>query len=172
MTLTSSASPLLPFSVGLGVDTHRLESGRSLILGGVHIDSAVGAVGHSDADALTHAVIDAILSAAHMGDIGAMFPDTDDRWRGASSLELLRLAWSRVTSAGQWHLVNISCVIELERPKLGAYRAAMESNISTTLGVPSTSVSVTFKTGEGVGIIGEGKVVRAQAVCLMQLLSS
>ena len=135
--------------IGIGTDTHRLVEGRELVLGGVHIASDRGADGHSDADALTHAIADAIPGALCEGDIGVHFPDKDPQWSGASSLELLsRVMW--LARERSLHVVNVDSTILLEKPKLRTYVDTMRENIAGVLGVDTACVSVKAKTGEGV----------------------
>src|SRR5438874_1959318 len=112
------------YRVGIGVDAHALEEGVPLVLGGVEFDSARGLAGHSDGDVIAHALIDAVLGAANLGDIGTLFPSGDERWRGASSLELLRIAYEQVEAAG-WELVNADCILIGEEPRIGAHRREM-----------------------------------------------
>ena len=148
---------------GLGWDVHRLAPKRTLILGGVTIPSALGLEGHSDADVLAHALTDAILGAAALGDIGMHFPDSDPRWKGADSLQFLKHAVDLAQSAG-FTLINIDSTVILERPKLKDYRTAIRETLAATLGLPPDRVSVKFKTAEKVGPVGEGRSAEAQAV--------
>jgi len=153
--------------IGIGTDTHRLVEGRELILGGVHVASDRGAEGYSDADALTHAIADAILGALCEGDIGVHFPDKDPQWSGASSLELLsRVMW--LVRERSLHVVNVDSTILLEKPKLRTYVDSMRENIAAVLGVDAACVSVKAKTGEGVDAVGQGLAVTAQAAVLME----
>jgi 2-C-methyl-D-erythritol 2,4-cyclodiphosphate synthase len=155
------------FRIGTGTDTHRLVEGRPLMLGGVHVASEHGAEGHSDADALTHAVADAILGALCEGDLGVHFPDKDPQWSGASSLDLLsRVMW--LARERSLHVVNVDSTILLERPKLRPYIDSMRQNIADILGVDPGCVSIKAKTGEGVDAVGEGLAVTAQAAVLME----
>ncbi len=154
------------FRVGLGHDTHRTIDGRPLILGGVHIPSDFGLDGHSDADVLLHAVTDAILGAAGLGDIGEWFPDTSAEFAGADSGQLL----SRVVAElprDQWSLVNLDCIIFAERPKLSVHKQAMTESLARFLGVEPAVVNVKAKTGEQVGPIGRGEAISAQAIVLL-----
>jgi 2-C-methyl-D-erythritol 2,4-cyclodiphosphate synthase len=146
---------------------HRLVEGRQFLLGGVAIPADKGELGHSDGDVLTHAVIDALLGAVGLGDIGELFPPSDPKWKDADSMELLRAAWERVRDAG-WRLSNLDCVVSAERPKLLPYRDAIRSFLATVLGVSTETVFVKGKTGEGLGSIGEGLAVEALAVCLLE----
>jgi 2-C-methyl-D-erythritol 2,4-cyclodiphosphate synthase len=148
---------------GLGWDSHRLVEGRPLILGGVRIESPVGLDGHSDADVLTHAVIDAVLGAAGMGDIGEHFPDTDERWRGADSIALLRHVTTLVADRG-WTVTNVDVTVILERPKLSPHKAAMAATIAETLGVDVERVNVKATTAERLDAVGRGEGAVAQAV--------
>jgi 2-C-methyl-D-erythritol 2,4-cyclodiphosphate synthase len=152
--------------IGIGYDVHRLVAGRPLILGGVRIPHATGLEGHSDADVLTHAIIDALLGAAGMGDIGVLFPDTDPGWRGADSLELLRDVAARIAEAG-FRVVNIDSSIVQQRPKLRPHISAMQANLARVLGVPENAVSIKATTGEGMGFVGREEGVAAHAVCLL-----
>jgi 2-C-methyl-D-erythritol 2,4-cyclodiphosphate synthase len=148
---------------GIGYDSHRLAEGRRLILGGVEIPSELGLEGHSDADVLTHAVIDALLGAAGLGDIGEHFPDTDERWRDADSLELLRTVVARIGAAGL-KVVNIDCTVVMERPKLGLHRAEIRVRLAQVLGLEEKRVNVKATTGEGIGFVGRGEGVAALAI--------
>jgi 2-C-methyl-D-erythritol 2,4-cyclodiphosphate synthase len=149
--------------VGQGWDVHRIAAGRPLILGGVTIPSEFGLDGHSDADVLSHAITDALLGAAALGDIGMHFPDTDPRWKGADSLEFLRHAKQLVAQHG-YSIVNIDSTVILERPKLKDFRQAIRSRLAETLGLDAGQVSVKFKTAEKVGPVGEGRSAEAQAL--------
>lgn len=154
------------FRIGIGNDTHRLVDGRPLILGGVHIPSERGPAGHSDADALSHAIADAILGALCEGDLGVHFPDRDPQWKDADSLQLLsRVMW--LASERGLHIVNVDATVMLEVPKLRPYVLSMRENISQILEVDLGCVSVKAKTGEGLGEIGQGLAVTAQAAVLM-----
>ena len=152
--------------IGIGYDLHKLVDGRPLTLGGVTIPFERGAEGHSDADAACHAVTDAILGAARAGDIGQHYPDTDPRWKGVSSIVLLRDAVTFVRAQG-WTVENVDVVIVLERPKLGPHKAAMEQQLAEAIGVPRDAVSVKAKTNEGMDAIGRGEAVAAHAVALL-----
>lgn len=153
---------------GLGWDVHRLEAGRPLILGGVTIASEAGLVGHSDADILSHALTDALLGAAALGDIGMHFPDTDPQWKGADSQVFLAHAAKLVREAG-YQIVNVDTTVILERPKLKDYRLQIRESLSRTLGLSVQFVSVKFKTAERVGPVGEGKSAEAQAIVTLEL---
>ena len=148
---------------GIGYDSHRLAEGRRLILGGVDIPSELGLEGHSDADVLTHAVIDALLGAAGLGDIGEHFPDTEERWRDADSLELLRSVVAVISAAGL-KVVNIDCTVVMERPKLGPHRAEIRVRLAQVLGLEEKRVNVKATTGEGIGFVGRGEGVAALAI--------
>jgi len=152
--------------VGFGSDIHRLAEGRPLILGGVTIDSDLGAKGHSDADALTHAVTDALLGALALGDIGMHFPNNDERWKNAESFVFLRFALGLVKQRG-YSVVNVDSTIHLERPKLRDYIERMQEGIADALEVESSAISIKAKTGEAVDAVGEGRAVRADAVVLL-----
>jgi 2-C-methyl-D-erythritol 2,4-cyclodiphosphate synthase len=153
---------------GIGYDSHRLSSGRKLILGGVEIPGEVGLDGHSDADVLTHAVIDALLGAAGLGDIGEHFPDTDERYRDASSIELLVTMLTRVIAQGL-ELVNVDATVVMERPKLGPHRDAIRARLAMALGLAPGRVNVKATTGEGIGFVGRGEGVAALAVVSLRL---
>jgi 2-C-methyl-D-erythritol 2,4-cyclodiphosphate synthase len=158
---------LSEYRTGQGWDVHRLVSGRPLILGGVTIPSEFGLEGHSDADILAHAITDAILGAAALGDIGMHFPDTDPRWKGADSLQFLAHALELAQRAG-FTLVNVDSTVILERPKLKDYRDSIREKLADTLGLTLDRVSVKFKTAENVGPVGEGKSAEAQAVVTLR----
>ncbi len=159
-----------PGLVGVGYDLHRLVEGRPLVLGGVAVPSERGALGHSDADVVCHAVTDALLGAAHAGDIGGLFPDTDPRWKDASSLALLRDAVALVRRHG-FSVRNVDVVVVLERPKLAPFRARIEQQLAEALGVDPGRVSVKAKTNEGVDAVGRGEAIAAHAVAFLVLSS-
>lgn len=148
---------------GLGWDVHRLAAGRALILGGITILSDFGLEGHSDADILSHAITDALLGAAALGDIGMHFPDTDSRWKGADSAKFLAHAAKLVREQG-FTIVNVDSTVILERPKLKDYRLPIRESLARTLELDVDRVSVKFKTAERVGPVGEGKSAEAQAI--------
>ena len=148
---------------GQGWDVHRIASGRPLILGGVNIPSDFGFEGHSDADVLSHAITDALLGAAALGDIGMHFPDSDPRWKGADSAQFLRHARDLIVAQG-FNIVNVDSTVILERPKLKDYREAIRRSLAQTLGLDFDRVSVKFKTAEKTGPIGEGRSAEAQAI--------
>lgn len=151
------------YRTGIGWDVHRLAPGRPLILGGVTIPSEFGLEGHSDADVLAHAITDAILGAAALGDIGMHFPDNDPRWKGADSLIFLKHAVELARAAG-FELVNVDSTVILERPKLKDYRTAIREKLAASLDLAVDRVSVKFKTAEKVGPVGEGRSAEAQAI--------
>ena len=153
--------------IGHGYDVHRLVAGRPLVLGGVVVPSDVGLDGHSDADVLTHAVIDALLGAAALGDIGALFPDTDETWRGADSLDLLRTVIGRLADAG-FSVGNVDATVVLQRPKLRPHVEAMREGLAAAMGVEVGRVSVKATTGEGMGFVGTGEGAAAHAVALIE----
>jgi 2-C-methyl-D-erythritol 2,4-cyclodiphosphate synthase len=152
---------------GLGIDTHAFAAGRPLILGGVDIPHEQGLAGYSDADVLTHAVIDALLGAAALGDIGQHFPDSDPRFAGANSLELLRRVVRDVGERG-FAIANVDATVVLERPKLAPYRDAMRATLADALGLPPEAVSVKATTGEGIGFVGRGEGAAAMAVATLE----
>jgi 2-C-methyl-D-erythritol 2,4-cyclodiphosphate synthase len=152
--------------IGFGTDIHRLVEGRSLVLGGVTIDSDLGAEGHSDADVLTHAITDALLGALALGDIGSHFPNSDERWRNAESFVFLRFAVGLVKQHG-YSVVNIDSTVHLERPKLQPYIQSMKDGIAEALEVETNCVSIKAKTSETVDAVGEGRAVRADAIVLL-----
>jgi 2-C-methyl-D-erythritol 2,4-cyclodiphosphate synthase len=151
---------------GIGYDSHRLVAGRPLILGGVELPSELGLEGHSDADALCHAVMDALLGAAGLGDIGEHFPDHDERYRGADSIELLKAAVAMVREAGFTPL-NVDATIVLERPKLGDARRTMRERLADAIGVRPDEVNVKASTGEGIGFVGRGEGVAVLAIATL-----
>jgi 2-C-methyl-D-erythritol 2,4-cyclodiphosphate synthase len=148
---------------GLGWDNHRLAAGRPLIIGGIHIESEFGLEGHSDADVLAHAITDALLGAAALGDIGMHFPDSDPRWRGADSMRFLEHACAMVRERG-YRIANIDATVILERPKLRDHRLPMRERLAAVTALGVDQVSVKFKTSEKVGPVGEGRSAEAQAI--------
>jgi 2-C-methyl-D-erythritol 2,4-cyclodiphosphate synthase len=152
---------------GIGFDSHRLLADRRLVIGGVEIPHDRGLQGHSDADVLAHAVIDALLGAAGLGDIGEHYPDTDERWREADSIELLRAVVSKVRGDGL-EVVNVDCTVLMEEPKLGPHRAAIRERLARALGLDPRRVNVKASTGEGMGFVGRGEGVAALAVASLQ----
>ena len=159
----------LALRVGEGWDTHPIVAGRPLVLGGVTIPHSHGLLGHSDADALLHAITDALLGAAGLGDIGRHFPDTDAAFRGADSIVLLQAAAERVRGAG-WAIVNIDSTIVAQAPKLAPHIPAMRERIATALALAVDAVNVKAKTAEKMGPVGEGRAIETRAVCLLQRL--
>jgi len=155
------------FRIGLGHDTHRLGPGSGLVIGGVTIPHDRRAIGHSDADVLLHAITDALLGAAALGDIGEMFPDRDPANRGRDSADMLRAAVERVAAAG-WRLVNLDCVIFAQRPTILPHRTRIRERIAAVLGVDAAAVWLKAKTGEGVGMIGEELAISAECVALIE----
>ena len=148
---------------GIGIDTHRFADGRPLILGGVEIPGERGLAGYSDADVLTHAIVDALLGAAGLGDIGEHFPDTDELWRDADSMALLRDVLGRVQAAG-WAVAHVDATVVLERPKLAPHRDAIRESLASVLG----SVNVKFTTGEKMGFVGREEGAAALAVATLE----
>ena len=156
----------LDLRVGEGWDTHALVTGRPLILGGIAIPHTHGLLGHSDADALLHAITDALLGAAGLGDIGRHFSDADPQFKGADSVLLLEEAYRRVIVAG-WRVINVDCTIVAQAPKMAPHIPAMRERIAAALQVTSDAVNVKAKTAEKMGPVGEGKAIEARAVCLL-----
>ena len=154
---------------GLGWDSHRIAAGRPLILGGVPIPSEFGLDGHSDADIVSHAITDALLGAAALGDIGMHFPDTDPQWQGASSDRFLAHAVALLHARG-FDIVNVDSTVILERPKLKDHRLAIRESLARTMGIELDRVSLKFKTAEKVGPVGEGRSAEAQAIATIQRL--
>jgi 2-C-methyl-D-erythritol 2,4-cyclodiphosphate synthase len=152
---------------GIGYDSHRLVPGRRFVLGGVEIPHELGLDGHSDADVLTHAVIDALLGAAGLGDIGEHFPDTDERYRDADSLVLLGAVVTSVIATGL-EVENVDVTVVMERPKLGPHRDAIRANLAKALALPPQRVNVKATTGEGIGFVGRGEGVAALAVASLR----
>ena len=155
------------FRVGQGYDVHRLVAGRKLILGGVEIPHETGLLGHSDADALLHAITDALLGAVALGDIGRHFPDSDPRYQGADSRVLLRAAVALLAGKG-WRPVNVDATIIAERPKLAPHAPAMVANVAVDLGISRDSVNIKGKTNEQLGDLGRREAIEAQAVVLVE----
>jgi 2-C-methyl-D-erythritol 2,4-cyclodiphosphate synthase len=153
--------------MGLGWDVHRIAPGRPLILGGVTVPSEFGLEGHSDADVLAHAITDAILGAAALGDIGMHFPDTDPRWKGCDSLVFLRHAIKLAEEQG-FRLVNVDSTVILERPKLKDFRQTIRETLAQAMGLAVDRVSVKFKTAEKVGPVGEGRSAESQAIVTLE----
>lgn len=153
--------------VGIGHDTHRTVAGKPLILGGLTVPADFGLEGHSDADVLLHAVTDALLGAAGLGDIGEWFPDSSAEFAGADSAELLRRVVTEVAGRG-WRVVNIDCTVSAERPRLSPYKQAMAARIAELVSADADAVNVKAKTGEQVGAVGRGEAVVAQAIVLIR----
>ncbi len=158
---------MMNMRIGEGWDTHALVVGRPLVLGGVTIPHSHGLAGHSDADALAHAITDALFGAAALGDIGRHFPDTDPAFAGADSMRLLAEAVRKVRAAG-WEIVNIDCTVVAQAPKLAPYIDAMCQRLAAVLGIQPGQVNVKAKTAEKMGPVGEGRAIEARAVCLLQ----
>lgn len=152
--------------IGHGFDAHRLVDGRKLILGGVDVPHTTGALGHSDADVLAHALCDALLGAAALGDLGKHFPDTDERWKGADSMELLAQCAQLVQNAG-YYVQNVDATIVVQLPKLAPFIERMRGNVAARLNLPVNQVSVKAKTSEGMGYTGDGSGIAAYAVALL-----
>jgi len=157
------------FRIGFGSDIHRLAPGQPLILGGVEVESDLGAEGHSDADALTHAITDAILGALALGDIGTHFPPSDERWRNAESFVFLRFAVGEMKQHG-YQIANLDSTVHLEKPKLRPHIDEIRKGLADALEVETNRVSVKAKTGEGVDAVGERRAVKAEAIVLLQKL--
>ena len=155
--------------IGHGYDVHRLVGGRRLILGGVEIPHETGLLGHSDADVLLHAISDAILGAAALGDIGKLFPDTDAKYKDADSLKLLRIVGQRLAAAG-YRVVNIDATVIAQAPKLAPHIFQMRHNVALALGIDTDAVSIKATTEEGLGFSGERLGIAAHAVCLIENL--
>ena len=155
------------FRVGSGHDSHRLVADRPLILGGVRVPHPLGLAGHSDADAVLHAVTDALLGAAALGDIGDAYPDTDPRWKDADSAVFLRETLARLTALG-WAPVNLDVTVFAQEPKLGPVKAAIRDNLAALTGLPADAVNVKAKTGEKVGHVGRGEAIACHAAVLIQ----
>jgi 2-C-methyl-D-erythritol 2,4-cyclodiphosphate synthase len=152
---------------GIGYDIHRLEKGRPLILGGVSIAYKKGLLGHSDADVLTHAICDALLGAAGLGDIGMHFPDTDPKYKDISSLKLL-IATCRMLVENGFRIVNLDSVLFAEAPKLGPHRQSMQTTLAKTMNIPPGVINIKATTTEGLGVIGKGKGIAAMCVALIE----
>lgn len=162
----SSKEHHMMIRTGLGYDLHRLEAGRPLVLGGITLPFHKGEAGHSDGDALLHAITDALLGAAALSDIGELFPPSECQWKGADSRQLLKAAWSQVREAG-WELGNLDCVVAIERPKILPHRQRIRDSIASILEVDSSQVFVKAKTGEGLGPVGREEAVEVWATCLL-----
>ena len=166
-TPSHAPAPTPPWKVGLGHDTHRLIEGGPLILGGIPIDYTHRTDGHSDADVLLHAITDALLGAAGLGDIGHWFPNTDETNRDRDSAEMLQLAYQQVQQTG-YRIVNLDCIVFAQAPPIGPHRDSICQRISGILEMSSELVGVKAKTGENVGPVGRGEVIAAQCVVLLQ----
>ena len=153
--------------IGLGHDTHRLVDGSFMMLGGVKVNHTKSLLGHSDSDVLLHAVTDALLGAAGLGDIGELFPDTEPANRNRDSAEMLQIAWKQVRQLG-WQIVNLDIVLFAEKPKIAPYKAAIRKRIAELLEIEATQVGLKAKTGETIGIIGREEAVSAECVALLQ----
>ncbi|MCL2839610.1 MAG: 2-C-methyl-D-erythritol 2,4-cyclodiphosphate synthase [Defluviitaleaceae bacterium] len=156
------------FSIGHGYDVHKLVENRPLILGGVEIPFEKGLLGHSDADVLTHAIMDALLGAAGLGDIGQSFPDTDTAYKGACSIDLLKKVYEKL-SENSWMVESIDATILAQAPKLAPYKVQMIENIATAIGTSVSTVNIKATTEEGLGFTGTGKGIAAHAVCLISI---
>lgn len=155
------------FRVGIGTDRHRLAFGRKLIIGGVHVEYGKGGQGHSDADVLAHSVIDALLGAAGLGDIGYHFPDNDPEWKDADSMQLMAKTVSILSRSG-FEAINVDASVHLETPKLGHLKLQMSRNIADTLRIPRNAVNIKAKTGEGLEAVGRGDAIEAVAVAMVR----
>jgi 2-C-methyl-D-erythritol 2,4-cyclodiphosphate synthase len=167
----TEGSATLAARVGIGHDTHRLGLGGPLRLGGVDVPFDRGLIGHSDADVLLHAVTDALLGAASLGDIGEMFPDNDPANRGRDSADMLREALQRVEAAG-WRVVNCDCIVFAQQPKLSPYKQVIRESVARLLGVEPERVGIKAKTGESVGPVGRHEAIEAQCVMLLEMLNA
>jgi 2-C-methyl-D-erythritol 2,4-cyclodiphosphate synthase len=155
------------FRIGLGHDTHRLAEGSSILLGGVRLEHSRCLLGHSDADVLLHAIIDALLGAAGLGDIGEFFPDTDSVNRNRDSAEMLRVVWDTVQSQG-WRIINLDTIIFAEQPKISPYKESIKCKIAQILEITPNQVGVKAKTGEKVGMIGREEAISAECIVLLE----
>jgi 2-C-methyl-D-erythritol 2,4-cyclodiphosphate synthase len=164
--MNKTSAGMLRFRIGEGWDTHALVTGRPLVLGGVTIPHTHGLLGHSDADALAHAITDALFGAIGMGDIGRHFPDTDPQFRGADSLALLAEAARRVRAAG-WQIANIDSTIVAQAPKMAPHIQAMRLRLAQALSIEPDQINIKAKTAEGMGPVGRGESIEARAVCLV-----
>ncbi len=164
--MSDAARPEPICRIGIGYDLHRLEPGRKLILGGVELAAKRGPVGHSDGDALAHAICDALLGAAGLGDIGTHFPDTDPKWKGVSSLLFLERTGTLLAERG-FHVAWIDAVVIAERPKLGPHFPSMRQALARALGIPHERINLKAKTNEGLGELGRGEAIAAQAVAAL-----
>ena len=161
--------PLL--RVGHGFDVHRLVEGRRLMIGGIHVPHPTGSLGHSDADVLAHAISDALLGAACLGDLGALFPDTDAEYRDANSLDLLAICGAHVQTAG-YVIGNIDATVVVQLPRLSPFLSMMRQRLAETLGIDMQQISIKAKTSEGLGYTGDGSGIAAYAVVALQRISA
>jgi 2-C-methyl-D-erythritol 2,4-cyclodiphosphate synthase len=152
--------------IGLGHDTHRLVDGSSILLGGVRIEHTKSLLGHSDADVLLHAITDALLGAAGLGDIGELFPDTEPGNRHRNSAEMLQIAWAQVRKH-RWKIVNLDIVLFVEKPKIAPYKESIRKRIAELLEIDATQIGIKAKTGEKIGIIGREEAISAECVVLL-----
>ncbi|MGA2070019.1 MAG: 2-C-methyl-D-erythritol 2,4-cyclodiphosphate synthase [Sedimentisphaerales bacterium] len=157
----------IEFRVGIGTDIHRLIGGRKLMLGGVQIPYQLGLLGHSDGDVALHAVIDALLGAAGLGDIGTLFPDTDPKWKDADSKELLLIVKEKIAEK-KWDIINVDVTIHAEQPRLEPFKGQIKRVIAGLLGIDFNAANVKAKTNEGLGEIGEGMAISATAVAMLR----
>jgi 2-C-methyl-D-erythritol 2,4-cyclodiphosphate synthase len=153
--------------IGFGFDTHQLKPSNEIILGGITIPSEVASIGHSDADVLIHAICDALLGAANLGDIGTHFPDTDPKYKGADSKKLLSEIVSMLNEKG-FHIINIDTTVCLEKPKISPYICSMRAKLSEVMGIPDFDISIKAKTSEKLGFIGRGEGISAYAIALIE----
>jgi 2-C-methyl-D-erythritol 2,4-cyclodiphosphate synthase len=163
-------TPDVPYRIGSGHDTHRLGEGRPLLLGGVKVEHSRGLIGHSDADVVLHAVTDALLGAAGLGDIGDAYPDTDPAWRDADSARFLRETLGRLDRDG-WRVVNVDVIVFAQEPKLGPLKGAIRRSLAELLGLSADAVNVKAKTGERVGHIGRAEAIACQVIALVRPLN-
>lgn len=157
----------MSFRIGIGYDLHRTGPGRPLVLGGVRIACDFGLLGHSDADVVLHALCDALLGAAGLGDIGELFPDTDPAWKGAESRRFLAEVLARIR-AGGWRVANVDVIVHAERPRLAPHRAAMRASLAALLNLPEAAVGIQATTNEGCGEIGRGEAIGCWAAALLE----
>jgi len=157
----------IEFRTGIGTDIHRLVDGRKLMLGGVHIPNQMGLLGHSDGDAVLHAVIDALLGAAGMGDIGTFFPDTDPKWKDADSKELLLIVKEKIAEK-KWDIINVDVTIHAEQPRLEPFKGQIKRVIAGLLGIDFNAANIKAKTNEGLGEVGEGTAIAATAIAMLR----
>ncbi len=161
------SEPAYDYRSGIGTDIHRLVPDRPLMLGGVHIPFPLGLLGHSDGDAVLHAVIDALLGAAGLGDIGTCFPDTDPQWKDAASGDLVLLVRDQIQKH-HWQVVNIDLVIHAEQPKLGPYKGQIRRSVAGLIDIDFANVNVKAKTAEGLGPVGQGAAIATDAIILLK----